>query len=60
MSLEAQMTHAAWDAERGYDMEDEARRDPFLAAHMARCDAEMEKRRLEQEAEKEAKDGTDN
>lgn len=37
-SLEAQMTHAAWDAERGYDMEDEARRNPFLAAHMAACD----------------------
>lgn len=37
-SLEAQMTHAAWDAERGYDMDDEARRDLFLAAHMAACD----------------------
>jgi hypothetical protein len=37
-TLEAQMTHAACDAERGYDMEDEAQRDPFLSAHMAACD----------------------
>lgn len=37
-SLEAQMTHAAWDAERGYDIEEEARSNPFLAAHMAACD----------------------
>lgn len=37
-TLEAQMTHAAWDAERGYDMEEEARRNPFLAAHIAKCD----------------------
>lgn len=56
-SLEAQMTHAAWDAERGYDIEDEARRNPFLAAHMARSDAEMERRRMEQEHEQEAEDG---
>ena len=37
-TLEAQLTHSAWDAERGYDIEEEARRDPFLAAHMAACD----------------------
>lgn len=37
-TLEAQMTHAAWDAERGYDMEDETRHDPFLAVHMTACD----------------------
>ena len=28
-TLEAQMTHAAWDAALPYDMEDEARRNPF-------------------------------
>lgn len=38
MSLEAQMTHAAWDAASGYDMEEEARSNPFLAAHIATCD----------------------
>ena len=37
-TLEAQMTHTAWDAALPFDMEDEARRDPFLAAHMAACD----------------------
>ncbi len=37
-SLEAQMTHAAWDAAMPYDMEEESRRNPFLAAHMAACD----------------------
>lgn len=50
-TLEAQMTHAAWDAALPYDMEEEARRNPFLAVHMARCEAEMEKRRLEREEE---------
>jgi hypothetical protein len=52
-TLEAQMTHAAWDAALPFDMEEEARRNPFLAAHMARCDAEMERRRIEQEHEQE-------
>lgn len=37
-TLEAQMTHAAWDAERGYDIDEEARRNPFLAAHIEACD----------------------
>lgn len=44
-TLKAQMTHAAWDAERGYDMEDEARRNPFLAAHMAACDRKYGKKK---------------
>ena len=37
-TLKAQLTHAAWDAERGYDIEAEARGNPFLAAHVAACD----------------------
>lgn len=57
MSLEAQMTHAAWDAALPYDMEEEARLNPFLAVHMARCDAEIERRRMEQEYEQEAEYG---
>lgn len=56
-TLEAQLTHAAWEAERGYDIEEESRGNPFLAAHMARCDAEMERRRLELKQEQEAEDG---
>lgn len=56
-TLEAQMTHAAWDSALPYDIEDEARHNPFLAAHMARCDAEMEARRMELEQEQEAEDG---
>ena len=44
MSLESQMAHAAWDAAMPYDMEDEARRNPFLAAHIARRDAECAER----------------
>ena len=43
MSMESQMAHAAWDAATPYDIEDEARRNPFLAAHMARRDAELVK-----------------
>ena len=49
MSFESQMTHAAWDAATAYDMEDEARRSPFLAAHMARRDAELAERDGEDE-----------
>lgn len=51
-TLEAQITHAAWDAERGYDIEDEARRNPFLAAHVAACDRKFGKSQAE-----EAEDG---
>ena len=51
-TLEAQITHAAWDAEHGYDIEDEARSDPFLAAHVAACDRKYGKRQSE-----EAEDG---
>lgn len=47
-SLEAQMTHAAWDAERGYDIEEEARSNPFLAAHMAACDRKYGKKKKEE------------
>ena len=40
---EARVAHAAMDAAEQYDIEDEARRNPFLAAHVARCDAAREK-----------------
>lgn len=53
-SLEAQMTHAAWDAERGYDIEEEARRNPFLAAHMAACDRKYGKKKEVDEDESHA------
>lgn len=56
-TLEAQMTHAAWDAAMPYDMDEEARRNQFLATHMARRDADAERRRIKQEDEQEAEDG---
>ena len=43
MSLESQMTHAAWDAALPYDIEEETRRNPFLAAHVAACDRKFGK-----------------
>ena len=36
-TLEAQMTHAAWDAAMPFDIEEDAKRNPFLAAHIAAC-----------------------
>lgn len=42
-NAQAQLAHAAWDAAEQYDTEDEARRNPFLAAHVARCDAKRER-----------------
>ena len=44
-TLEAQMTHAAWDAALPFDMEDEARRNSFLAAHIAACDRKYGKKK---------------
>lgn len=37
-TLEAQMTHSAWESALPFDIEEEARRNPFLAAHVAACD----------------------
>ena len=44
-TLEAQMTHASWDAAMPYDMEEDARRNPFLAAHVAACDRKYGKKK---------------
>ena len=45
MSIEAQMTHAAWDAALPFDMEEDARRNPFLAAHVAASDSKYGKKK---------------
>jgi len=51
----AQMHHAAVEAAEPYDIEEEAKRDPFVAAHIARCDAERE--RIKHMNEMEVEDG---
>lgn len=45
MSIESQLTHAAWDAALPYDMDEEARRNPFLAAHIAACNRKYGKKK---------------
>lgn len=49
----AQMHHAAVEAAEPFDMEDEARRNPFAAAVVAQCEADAERRKREAEKEKE-------
>lgn len=44
-TLEAQLTHAAWDAALPFDIEEDAKRNPFLAAHVMACDRKYGKKK---------------